>query len=212
MQVGFEKRAPPVLVLKTAAGVLELAHQLALQVHNVLDVHLEIYENIWLNPLARVEISDIPKQLIISLLLKYNFNYLQVLNFLDELDVLLGQPLLVRGDVHDGAVKLLNLDVQFADGDLQPLASLGDGDLLLADILHLGQQLVNLSLELRLFLLRPADKEFIVLSRCLQPDFVCFVPIWCPCCVREDKTRSASHDLRNSLSKFIALINNLLIK
>lgn len=85
--------------------------------------------------------------------------HLKVLNFLNELNILLRQALLVGGDVHNGAVQLLDLDVQLADGDLEPLAVLGDGDLLLGHVLHLGQQLVNFSLELGLFLLRPGDKE-----------------------------------------------------
>ena len=89
-------------------------------------------------------------------------SHLKVLNFLDELDILLGQTLLVGGDVHDSAVQLLDLDVQLADVDLEPLTCLGDGNLLLGHVLHLGQQLVNFSLEFRLLLLRPGDKEMYV--------------------------------------------------
>lgn len=62
-------------------------------------------------------------------------------------------------DVHNGAVQFLDFDVEFADGDLEPLACLGDGDLLLGHVLDLGQQLVNFSLELGLLLLSPEDKE-----------------------------------------------------
>lgn len=88
--------------------------------------------------------------------------HLKVLNFLDELNILLGKTLLVGGDVHNGAVQLLNLDVQLADVDLEPLTCLGDGDLLLGHVLHLGQQLVNFSLEFGFFLLSPGDKEIYV--------------------------------------------------
>lgn len=63
------------------------------------------------------------------------------------------------GDVHNGTVQLLNLDVQLADGDFVLLACLGDGNLLLGHILHLGQQLVYFGLELGLLLLNPGDKE-----------------------------------------------------
>lgn len=66
------------------------------------------------------------------------------------------------GDVHNSAVQLLDLNVQFANVNLKPLACLGDGDLLLGHVLHLGQQLVNFSLEFGLLLLRPDDKETFV--------------------------------------------------
>lgn len=86
-------------------------------------------------------------------------NYLKVLNFLDELNVLLRQTLLVRGDVHNSAVQLLDFDVQLAYADFEPLNVLADGDLLLGHVLHLGQQLVYFSLELGLLLLTPVDKK-----------------------------------------------------
>lgn len=87
---------------------------------------------------------------------------LKVLNFLDKLNILLRQALLVRGDVHNGAVQLLDLNVQLADIDVQPLDGLLDGDLLLVGVLQLGQELVDLSLELRFLLLSPGDKNILL--------------------------------------------------
>lgn len=88
-----------------------------------------------------------------------NSTNLQILNFLDELNILLRQALLVRGDVYDSAVQLFDLDVELADVNLKLLNGLRVHMLLLGHVLHLGQQLVNLGLEFGLLLLRPDDKE-----------------------------------------------------
>lgn len=88
-----------------------------------------------------------------------SLTYLKVLNFLGELDILNRKTLLVRGDIHNGAVQLFNLDVKFADGNFELLNDLLDSDLLLSHILNLSQQLVYFGLEFRLFLLYPEDKE-----------------------------------------------------
>lgn len=65
----------------------------------------------------------------------------------------------MRRDVYNSAVQLFNLDVELADVNFQPLACLRDCDFLLADVLHLGQKLINLSLELGLLFLTPADND-----------------------------------------------------
>lgn len=80
---------------------------------------------------------------------------LQILDFLDEFDVLLGKAGLVRGDVYDRAVQFFDLDVKFVDGYLQPLGVLHADEPLLGDILHLSEKFVNFSLELGLFLVGP---------------------------------------------------------
>lgn len=95
--------------------------------------------------------------------------YLQVLDFLDQLDVLLGQAGLVGGDVHDGAVQLLDLDVKFVDGDLQALDMLDADQALLGHALDLGQQLVNFGLELCLFLVAPGISLDLVSCRGSKP-------------------------------------------
>lgn len=45
MEASLQQRTPPLLILKPAARVLELAGQLAPKVHHVLNVHLEIIKN-----------------------------------------------------------------------------------------------------------------------------------------------------------------------
>lgn len=85
--------------------------------------------------------------------------HLKVLNFLDELNILLGQALLVRCDVNNGTVQLFDLNVEFTDGDFEFFASLGDCDFLFCYVLHLGQQLINFGLEFSLFFLDSEDKE-----------------------------------------------------
>lgn len=97
--------------------------------------------------------------MLANCVIKEDNPHLQVLNFLDKLDILLGEALLVGCDVHNSAVQFLDLDVELADVYLQLLAGLGDGDLLLGDILNLGQKLVYFSLELGFLFLGPGDKE-----------------------------------------------------
>lgn len=84
---------------------------------------------------------------------------LQVLNFFDELNILLRQALLVRGDVNNGAVQFLDFDVKFADIDFKFLNGLRVSDLLFGYVFHLGQQLVNFGLKFGLLLLGSGDKE-----------------------------------------------------
>lgn len=81
------------------------------------------------------------------------------------------------GDVHDGAVQLLDLDVKLADGDLELLAGLRDCDLLLRHILHLGQQLVHFRLELGLLLLGPGGNEMAYADFC-SLSFETFIPYY----------------------------------
>lgn len=83
------------------------------------------------------------------------FSYLDILNFLDELDVLLCQASLVRGDIDDGAVELFDPDVQFGDAYFQSLGVLDRDQSLLVQALDLGQQFVHFRLEFALLLLGP---------------------------------------------------------
>lgn len=69
----------------------------------------------------------------------------------------------LSGDLGDGPVELFNADVQLVDGRLELFDGLHRGHLLFLRILDLGEQLVDLSLELLLFLLGPGwtENEFI---------------------------------------------------
>lgn len=65
------------------------------------------------------------------------------------------------GDVYNGTVQLFDLDMELTDCDFEPLTGLVNCDLLLGHVLHLGQKLVDLSLELGLLLLSPGDNEIV---------------------------------------------------
>lgn len=88
--------------------------------------------------------------------------YLQILDFLNEFNVLLAEAGLVRGDIDDGAVQFLDLNIQFRDIDFEFLNVLGNHDFLLADGFNLGQQFIDFLLELGLFLLSPANTCMII--------------------------------------------------
>lgn len=85
--------------------------------------------------------------------------HLQVLDLLDELDVLLGQAGLVGGDVDDGAVQFLDLDVELADRNLQLFGVLDGDEFLLVDGFDLGEEFVHLRLEFALFLFSSGTNE-----------------------------------------------------
>lgn len=86
---------------------------------------------------------------------------LQVLDLLDEFDVFLGEAGLVGGDVDDGAVELLDFDVEFVDGDFELLGMFDGDEFLLVDGLDLGEEFVDFGLEFAFFLLSPGEKEII---------------------------------------------------
>lgn len=81
--------------------------------------------------------------------------YLQVLDFLDQFDVLLGQTSFVAGDIDDGAVELLNFDIELRNMNLQLFNGLDRQYFLLSDIVQLREELVDFLLEFRFFLVDP---------------------------------------------------------
>lgn len=97
------------------------------------------------------------------------FSHLQVLDFLDQLDILLREASLVRCDIDDGAVQFLDLDAQLVDGDFELFGVLDADQTLLGYVLDLCKKLINFGLEFGLFLIGP---EMIVGSICWNSFFM----------------------------------------